>query len=120
MGTAKKSNKIKHSLRTKPIGFVSHSHAWSKRRFKRTISKHLALPTNQNMKAAAQVLSLSICCAWGGILMRFAIGRPPWDKAMFFPVNAAQEIRSYIETVATQAAWWDDDFELIPSRDSQH
>jgi hypothetical protein len=56
----------------------------------------------------------------GGIMMRFAIGRPPEAKAIFFPVNAALEIRSYIATVATQAAWWDDDFELIPSRKSRH
>jgi hypothetical protein len=52
--------------------------------------------------------------------MRFAIGRPPQDKAIFFPFTAALEFRSYIATAATQAAWWDDDFELIPSRGSQH
>jgi hypothetical protein len=37
-----------------------------------------------------------------------------------FSVNAALEIRSCIATAATQAAWWDDDSELIPSRESQH
>jgi len=102
------------------INFVSQSYAWSKRRIKPRSSKRLAAPTTVDIKAAAQVLSLSTYGVPGGILMRFAIGRPPQDKAVFFPVNAALEISSYIATAATQAAWWDDDFELIPSRESQH
>jgi hypothetical protein len=49
------------------INFVSESYAWSKRRFKPTSSKHLAAPAINDIKAAAQVLSLSTYGAPGGI-----------------------------------------------------
>ena len=39
---------------------------------------------------------------------------------LFFPRNAAFEIMNYVVRSGTEAAWWDDKFELIPSGDSQY
>jgi hypothetical protein len=98
------------------INFVSQNYGWPKRCFKPTWSEHLETPEIGNMKKAAEVLSISSRGVPGGILIQFAIGRPPKDTAMFFPANAALEIRNYIVRAGSDASWWGEDFELTPTR----
>jgi hypothetical protein len=102
------------------INFAAQTYSWSTQGFKPTSSDHLRAPEKEDMKGAAKVFSLSMCGSSGGMLMRFAIGRPPKDRAMFFQPNAALEITKYVARGAVEAAWWDKEFELIPIRNSQY
>jgi hypothetical protein len=102
------------------ISFASRAHEWSKRRYKLVPCDHLHKPEVEDLADAPDVLSLSTFASHGGILMRLAIGRPSMHVAMFFPISAALELMNCAVQAGTLATWWGDDFELIPSQESQH
>jgi hypothetical protein len=56
---------------------------------------------------AAEVLSLSTSGEPGGILVRFALAKSKRHLTLFFTVDAALEIRSYVAGAGTTADWVD-------------
>jgi hypothetical protein len=64
--------------------------------------------------------SLSTSGEPGGMLFRLAIAKSKRPMTLFITVSAALEIRSLVAVAGTDATWWDDEFALIPSRESQH
>jgi hypothetical protein len=83
-------------------------------------------PKISDLTTAAHVISLA---TWGepsGIRIRFVIDRwsqtdlPVKDIVLFLPIQAALEAMDIVTQCAKIAGWCSGDFELIPSRESQH
>ena len=102
------------------INFASQQYGWAKRGMTAEPHDHLKQPQQEDLNSAIDVLSLSTSGIAAGILVRFAVGEPVHHLTMYFPRNAALEILSYVVRCGAEAAWWDDGFELIPSRENQH
>ena len=101
------------------ISCASQSYGWAKRGLTPRPSDHLLMPARADIATAIEVLSLSTLGNPSGILVRLAVGRPIKHR-VFIPVRAALEVALAVTQGGTVAEWWDPDFELIPSRESQH
>jgi hypothetical protein len=102
------------------ISYASQSYGWAKRGMKPEPSGHLKDPQPADLNSAADVVSLSSLGDPEGMRVRFAVADPVKYLTLFFPVRAALEAMLCITEGGMRAAWWDDEFELIPSRKSQH
>jgi hypothetical protein len=102
------------------INFASQQYGWAKRGMTPEPHDHLKQPQQGDLNGAVDIRSLSTSGVPAGMLVRFAVGNPVGHLTLYFPRNAALEILSYVVRCGAEAAWWDDEFELIPSRESQH
>jgi hypothetical protein len=101
------------------IYLASQHYGWSKQRFTPLSSDHLKAPEIEDLTGAANVRSLSAYGARGGVVARLAVARE-LHTTLFFPKKAALEIMNYVVRCGNEAGWWDSEFDLIPSRESQH
>lgn len=102
------------------INIASQNYGWWKRKFLPDPDENLRYPQPDDLSLAGEDISLSTYADPGGIIVRFAVGENATPHTMFFPVRTALETMRSITTGGESAGWWDKDFELIPSRDSQH
>jgi hypothetical protein len=102
------------------IGICSDEFTWAKRGFKPAPSDHLKEAEPVDLNSAADVHSVATYGEPSGMLVRFAIGKPIKHRTLYFARNSALEVMMGIGNGGTNAKWWDEGFELIPSRESQH
>jgi hypothetical protein len=102
------------------ISLSSEEYGWSKKKFKPEPSDHLKELEPDDLVSATAVHSLATYGEPAGMIVRFAIGNPIKHRTLFFPRTAALEVMMGIGKGGTIATWWDDEFALIPRRESQH
>jgi hypothetical protein len=102
------------------INLASEHYGWDQRDWKPAPHDHLRPPRAEDLSGVSEVLSLSTSGEPGGLTVRFAIAKSKRPMTLFFGVSGALEIRSLVAVAGTEAGWWDDEFALIPSRESQH
>jgi hypothetical protein len=100
------------------ISFASRTYGWVIRGLVPQSSDHLKAPERTDI--ATEVLSSASLGDRSGILVRLAVGQPIRHKLLFFPTRAALELVLAVAQGGNTAGWWDEDFELIPSQESQH
>jgi hypothetical protein len=103
------------------ISFSSDAYNWAKRGLKPNPSDHIKVPEPSDLNAAAAIHSVATYGEPSGVIARFAIGNPIKYRTLYLPRTAALEIMMGLGNGGTQAQWWtEEDFELIPSRESQN
>jgi len=103
------------------ISVCSSEFHWSKRGLKPEPSDHIREPERADLGSAADIRSLATYGEPSGILVRFAIDNPVKHRSLFFPRTAALEVMMGLGNGGTIAQWWtEEDFELIPSHESQN
>lgn len=103
------------------ISFSSDAYNWAMRGLKPNPSDHMKEPTPTDLNTAADVHSLATYGEPSGVIVRFAIGNPITHRTLYLPRVAALEVMMGLGQGGTKAEWWnEEDFELIPSRESQH
>jgi hypothetical protein len=102
------------------ISAAFRSFGWPKFAIGRTRSDDLVQPKRSHLADALEVNSLSTSAERGRILLRFAVGHRTRVVTLFLPTAEAHQLMIAIVQGAEATAWWDDEFELIPSRESQH
>jgi hypothetical protein len=102
------------------VNYASQRYGWDSRDWKPVPHDHLRSPQTEDFSGVSEVLSLATLGGPGGMLVQFALAKSKRPTTLFFTVSAALEIRSLAPMAGTDAAWWDDEFALIPSRESQH
>ena len=102
------------------VSHASNSYGWPKRGLAREDNKHIRQPKRVHLATAIGVNSLSTSAEFTGMLVRFAVQHRIRSVTLFLPAAKALEAMLAIVQAGQKAEWWDDDFELIPSRESQH
>jgi hypothetical protein len=102
------------------INYASEHYGWDSRDWKPAPHDHLRPPRAEDLSGVSEGLSLATSREPGGMIVRFAVAKSKRPTTLFFSVSAALEIRSLVAVAGTEAQWWDDEFALIPSRESQH
>jgi hypothetical protein len=99
---------------------ASRAFDWPKRVLAPKQEQHLTQPKPAHLASAVGVNSLSTSADAGGILVRFAVGRRVRHVTLYLPAPQAQQLMLAVVQGGQTEAWWDEDFDLIPSRESQH
>jgi hypothetical protein len=102
------------------ISAAFRSFGWPKLGIGLARSDDLVQPKRSHLAHALEVNSLSTSAERGRILLRFAVGHRIRVVALFLLTAEAHQLVLAIVRGAEVAAWWDDEFELVPSRESQH
>jgi hypothetical protein len=102
------------------ISFTSQTYGWANRGLIAKPCDHLKAPKITDIETATEVLSLSTLGESSGILVRLAVGSPVTYRLLYFPARSGLEFALAVARGGNTAGWWDADFELIPSRESQH
>jgi hypothetical protein len=102
------------------INAAFRSFGWPKLGIGLARSDDLAQPKRSHLAHTLEVNSLSTSTERGRILLRFAVGHRIRVVALFLLTAEAHQLVLSIVRGAEAATWWDDEFELVPSRESQH
>jgi hypothetical protein len=101
------------------ISLASRAFDWPQQVLALRRSEHLIQPKPAHLASAIGVNSLSTSADAGGVLVRFAVGHRMRYVTLYFLAANAHQMMLAIVQAAQAAGWWDDNFELIPSRESQ-
>jgi hypothetical protein len=99
---------------------ASRAFDWPKSVLAPKQEQHLIQPKPAHLASAIGVNSLSTSADAGGVLVRFAVGHRVRHVTLYLPAAKAHQLMLAIVQVGQTAAWWDEDFDLIPTRESQH
>jgi hypothetical protein len=102
------------------LSSASRAFDWPKRVLASRHGERIVQPKPAHLASAIGVNSLSTLADAGGVLLRFAVGHRVRYVTIYLPATKAQQLMLAIVQGARAAGWWDDNFELIPSRESQH
>jgi hypothetical protein len=102
------------------ISAASRAFDWPKSGLAPRQGEHLIQPKPAHLASAIGVNSLSTLADAQGVLARFAVQHRVRYMTLYFSAANAHQLMLAIVQAGQAAVWWDDTFELIPCRDSQH
>jgi len=102
------------------VSVASNAYGWPKHGLAPDDNKRIRQPKPVHLATAIGVNSLSTSAEPTGVLIRFAVEHRIRSVTLFLPASKALEAMLGIVQAGQTAEWWGEDFEPIPSRQSQN